>query len=88
MNFADFELGDLGKKMKSTFSKSKNVGLPEKDVWKYFIQICLGLNYIHKRKILHRDIKTINIFLTSENTVRIGDLGVAKVVHLLNLTPR
>jgi len=52
-----------------------------KDVWKYFIQICRGIDYLHTKRILHRDIKTLNIFLTSDNTVRIGDLGVAKVIN-------
>lgn len=54
--------------------------LSENKIWKFFIQMCLGLNYIHKKKILHRDIKTMNIFLTKDETVRIGDLGVAKVL--------
>lgn len=66
-------------------SKSRSVGLSEPEIWQYFIQICLGLEYLHKRKILHRDIKTINIFLASDNTVRIGDLGVAKVSDLKHL---
>ena len=40
----------------------------------------MGLDYIHTQKILHRDIKTMNIFLTKDDNVRIGDLGVAKVI--------
>lgn len=36
--------------------------------------------YMHKMKILHRDIKSMNIFLCRENQIRIGDLGVAKVL--------
>ncbi|KAJ4462700.1 putative Serine/threonine-protein kinase Nek8 [Paratrimastix pyriformis] len=54
--------------------------LPEDTVWKFFIQIGLGLHHIHSSKILHRDIKTLNIFLDADNTVKIGDLGVAKLM--------
>jgi NIMA (never in mitosis gene a)-related kinase len=48
-------------------------------VWVYNI-FHLGLAYIHKKNILHRDLKTLNIFLTKDENVRIGDLGVAKVL--------
>ena len=40
----------------------------------------MGLAAIHKLKILHRDLKTLNIFLTKNLDVKIGDLGVAKVL--------
>lgn len=54
--------------------------VPESKIWKFFIQMCLGLNYIHSKKILHRDIKAMNVFLTKDEEVRIGDLGVAKMM--------
>lgn len=38
----------------------------------------IGLRDIHAKKILHRDMKALNIFLDSDGNVRIGDLGVAK----------
>jgi len=39
------------------------------------------LQYIHHKRILHRDIKTSNIFLTSNGTVKIGDFGISKVLE-------
>lgn len=56
----------------------------EEKIWKFFIQISLGIAYIHNKKILHRDLKTLNIFLTKDDKVKIGDLGVAKVLNQTN----
>ena len=42
-------------------------------------QILLGLNHMHAKKILHRDIKTLNVFLDDDLNVKLGDMGVAKV---------
>ena len=45
------------------------------------MQICLGIHHLHSQNILHRDIKTLNIYLTKDNNIRIGDLGVAKMLE-------
>lgn len=57
-------------------------GLEEDAVWNYFLQILIGLHGIHKQNILHRDLKTSNIFLKSRGReVRIGDFGVARTLR-------
>ena len=58
--------------------KKKKIILKEDLIWELFIKMILGLSSIHKKKILHRDLKSQNIFLTKNLGVKIGDLGVAK----------
>lgn len=55
--------------------------LAESKIWRFFIEICLGIQYLHAKKILHRDIKTINMFLSQKDQIKIGDLGVAKMLN-------
>jgi len=69
------ENGDLATHLTA---KGKGKGLPENTVWKYFIQMMLGVHYLHNKNILHRDLKTLNIFLTKSIALKIGDLGVAR----------
>ena len=76
------EKGDLCTYMSERQKNKKNNYYFHEDfIWKLFIQISIGLYYIHSKKILHRDIKTLNIFLTKELNGKIGDLGVAKVLE-------
>jgi NIMA (never in mitosis gene a)-related kinase 1/4/5 len=39
-----------------------------------------GVDYMHNRKILHRDIKPMNVFIGKSDVVKIGDLGIAKII--------
>jgi NIMA (never in mitosis gene a)-related kinase len=41
----------------------------------------LGLKHVHDRKILHRDIKCQNVFLTKQNIIKMGDFGIARVLR-------
>ena len=71
--------GDLNSFINSL--KKENKYLTEEEIWFFFIQISLGLAYIHSKNILHRDLKPMNIFLTNKNQIKIGDLGVAKLLN-------
>eukprot|EP01054_Gregarina_sp_Poly1_P001980 Gregarina_sp_Poly_1__1979@NODE_1519_length_3958_cov_115_361604_g61_i2_p1_GENE_NODE_1519_length_3958_cov_115_361604_g61_i2NODE_1519_length_3958_cov_115_361604_g61_i2_p1_ORF_typecomplete_len1258_score178_15Pkinase/PF00069_25/3_2e58Pkinase_Tyr/PF07714_17/1_6e36Kinaselike/PF14531_6/4_1e17Pkinase_fungal/PF17667_1/9_4e10Kdo/PF06293_14/0_00015WaaY/PF06176_11/0_24_NODE_1519_length_3958_cov_115_361604_g61_i21093882 len=48
------------------------------DVWLIFIQVLLAVKYIHSRRILHRDLKTRNIFFTDQGVIKLGDFGIAR----------
>mmetsp|Transcript_2907 Transcript_2907/g.374 ORF Transcript_2907/g.374 Transcript_2907/m.374 type:complete len:129 (+) Transcript_2907:262-648(+) len=55
--------------------------LSENKIWLFFIKMCIGVEYLHSLNILHRDIKSMNVFLSNDDDIRIGDLGVAKVLN-------
>ena len=77
MEYAD--KGDLYQKI----CQFKKIGclIEEIDIWKIFIQMTKGLKALHDMNILHRDLKSANIFLFSDGTAKIGDLNVSKVVR-------
>ena len=71
--------GDLETKIK--LMKRNKQKFEESLIWEYSIQIIEGLKALHDKKILHRDLKSANIFLIKEkNQCKIGDLNVSKVL--------
>ncbi|XP_075795526.1 serine/threonine-protein kinase Nek4 isoform X2 [Pelodiscus sinensis] len=71
------EGGDLYHKLK----EQKGILLPENQVVEWFVQIAMALQYLHEKHILHRDLKTQNVFLTRTNIIKVGDLGIARVLE-------
>ncbi|KAG8452791.1 hypothetical protein GDO86_004545 [Hymenochirus boettgeri] len=70
--------GDLMKKI----NKQRGVLFDEDQILSWFVQISLGLKHIHDRKVLHRDIKAQNIFLSNNGTVaKLGDFGIARMLN-------
>ena len=75
MEYAD--KGDLYQKI-SQNKKSLSL-LQENEIWRIFIQLVKGLKSLHDLKILHRDMKSANVFLFSDGSAKLGDLNVSKV---------
>uniref|UniRef100_A0A7S0HQ13 non-specific serine/threonine protein kinase n=2 Tax=Hanusia phi TaxID=3032 RepID=A0A7S0HQ13_9CRYP len=71
------EGGDLA----TVIEKRRMRAFPENEVVSWFLQIALALQYMHEEHILHRDLKTQNIFLTRNNIIKLGDFGIAKVLE-------
>ena len=75
MEFADN--GDLYQRIVE--HKQKKTYFEETEVWRIFIQLVKGLKSLHDLKILHRDLKSANVFLFKNGNAKLGDLNVSKV---------
>lgn len=53
--------------------------MEEDKIWAIFIQVVRALHILHSRKIFHRDLKSANVFLSTETHAKLGDLNVSKV---------
>ncbi|XP_049993709.1 serine/threonine-protein kinase Nek5 isoform X2 [Alexandromys fortis] len=70
--------GDLMQRIQ----RQRGVLFSEDQILCWFVQISLGLKHIHDRKILHRDIKSQNIFLSKNGMVaKLGDFGTARALN-------
>ena len=58
-----------------------NEYLDEKTIRYFFVQIGFALSYLHKNQILHRDLKSQNIFMTSTKLLKLGDFGISKTLR-------
>ena len=72
------EGGDLARVIKQRADRGDFFS--EGEILDWFVQIVMALHHIHTKRILHRDLKTQNIFI-SKNLVKLGDFGIAKVME-------
>ena len=77
MEFAD--RGDLYQQIVAHKKTAKF--FEESDICRIFIQLVKGLKALHDLKILHRDMKSANVFLFSNGCAKLGDLNVSKVAR-------
>ncbi|XP_041851728.1 serine/threonine-protein kinase Nek3 isoform X2 [Melanotaenia boesemani] len=85
-----FEVDDLlcivmeycgGGDLLQRIQQQKTIQFCVENILKWFAQMCAGANYIHDKRVLHRDLKSKNIFLTDDGTIKLGDFGSACILN-------
>ena len=71
--------GDLSHRLRHM--RDKDQMFQEEVILKILTQMCLGIQALHSLRIMHRDLKSANIFLTDDNIVKVGDLNVSKLAR-------
>ena len=72
MEYADG--GDVA----SRIAASRERPFSEEQILQWVAQLALALHHVHERGVLHRDLKTHNVFISAAGHVKLGDFGVAK----------
>lgn len=61
-------------------ARRQKIMFQEAQVLRWMGELCSGLAYLHQAKTLHRDLKPMNIFVSQNNSLKIGDFGLARKV--------
>jgi serine/threonine protein kinase len=81
--------GDMRAEMARRVPRGSSRQLDEACIWSWFVQMARGVYALHQAGIVHRDLKTTNVFVAAEGAdtrVKLGDMGVSKVVAPDQLT--
>lgn len=71
--FVDYDLSGL--------LKSSGVNITERHMKSFLYQLLKGVDFLHSKRILHRDIKSANLLVTRGNVLKIADWGLARYLH-------
>lgn len=71
------EGGDLQRLLRD--HKERNKRFSERKVWRFAFELASALSHLHSHHIIHRDVKCLNVLLTKDHHVKLGDLGASKV---------
>uniref|UniRef100_A0A182IUM1 non-specific serine/threonine protein kinase n=1 Tax=Anopheles atroparvus TaxID=41427 RepID=A0A182IUM1_ANOAO len=77
----EMEYADGGTLAQVLAERSHGEPLPERFVLNIFEQLASAISYMHAQSILHRDLKTANVFLHGRGTVKVGDFGISKIMN-------
>ncbi|XP_010778004.1 serine/threonine-protein kinase Nek3 [Notothenia coriiceps] len=69
--------GDLLQRMQ----QQKTTQFSSDHILRWFAQMCAAAQHIHDKRVLHRDLKSKNIFLTDNGTIKLGDFGSACILN-------
>ncbi|KAJ1473568.1 kinase-like domain-containing protein [Baffinella frigidus] len=61
--------------------KKEKSFVPEKTLWRILFELAQAMQHLHTLKIVHRDIKLVNVFLDADDSVKLGDLGVSRLLN-------
>ena len=76
MEYAD--IGDMDRLIADM--RQKCLRFTEEDMWRFVYCIASGLAYLHSQRMMHRDIKPANIYVSKNGEVKVGDLGLGRVL--------
>ena len=68
--------GDLSELLQER--RGSGLKFTEREIWSIFTQICSGLRHMHEGRIMHRDLKPLNVFISSGGALKLGDLGLSR----------
>ena len=75
--------GDLFQKI--SMQGKRNQFFKEEVIWSSFVQIVRGLKELHDLEIMHRDLKSANVFLSKNGSAKLGDMNVSKTLDSMGL---
>eukprot|EP00744_Colponema_vietnamica_P000353 GILI01000620.1.p1 GENE.GILI01000620.1~~GILI01000620.1.p1 ORF type:complete len:396 (-),score=99.53 GILI01000620.1:415-1488(-) len=73
-----FEYADAGDLFAQVNARAPSRYFRESEILLIMAQLCLSLNHLHERRMMHRDLKTPNIFLTTCGLIKLGDFGFSR----------
>lgn len=73
------EAGDLRTLLKSMAGLQQRRFFSEDQLKKWLVQLLFALEYLHRHEVIHRDMKSSNVFLTSDGDIQVGDFGLSAV---------
>lgn len=74
------QMAYCGRRTLETYLQDANRVVCENELLDVCMQLCHALTYIHKKHIIHRDVKPANIFYGEDKVVRLGDFGLSRII--------